>query len=160
MRTRSLHAVAERVAADWEALGLTVDARRAPDPASSSTTGSGRATSRPPSSISSIGLDPDLYPLLASTQTRTGGSNLAGLQDPTLDRLLVGRPEPGDAEAAEGRLRGSPDAAGAAAYLLPLAFRDELVVVRDVARGTRIRPVGDPGGPVLGCANMAPRHDR
>ena len=29
-----------------------------------------------------IGLDPDLYPLLASSQTPQGGSNIIGLQDP------------------------------------------------------------------------------
>ena len=31
-----------------------------------------------------IGLDPDLYPLLASSQTLTGGSNVMGVQ--------IGRP--------------------------------------------------------------------
>jgi hypothetical protein len=36
-----------------------------------------------------IGLDPDLYPLLAASQTRTGGSNVIDLQDPDLDKLLV-----------------------------------------------------------------------
>jgi len=30
-----------------------------------------------------------VYPLLAASQTRTGGSNVIGLQDPDLDKLLV-----------------------------------------------------------------------
>ena len=42
-----------------------------------------------------IGLDPDLYPLLASSQTRTGGSNIGGVQDPALDKLLGPRARPG-----------------------------------------------------------------
>ena len=49
-----------------------------------------------------IGLDPDLYPLLASTQTLSGGSNVIGVQDPTLDRLLATAREPGtEAERKE-----------------------------------------------------------
>ena len=42
-----------------------------------------------------VGLDPDLYPLLASSQTVTGGSNVIGLQDPALDKLLVAARGPG-----------------------------------------------------------------
>ena len=37
----------------------------------------------------SIGHDPDLYPLLASSQTQTGGLNVAGVQDAALDALLA-----------------------------------------------------------------------
>ena len=49
-----------------------------------------------------IGLDPDLYPLLASTQTLSGGSNVVGVQDPTLDRLLATARAPGtEAERKE-----------------------------------------------------------
>ena len=48
-----------------------------------------------------IGLDPDLYPLLASSQTVTGGSNLIGVQDPTLDKLLVDARAPGTMDARE-----------------------------------------------------------
>jgi len=30
-------------------------------------------------------------------------------------------------------------------YLLPIAFRDEVVVVRDTLQGPQIRPIGSPG---------------
>ena len=42
-----------------------------------------------------IGLDPDLYPLLASSQTLTGGSNVMGVQSATLDELLEKARAPG-----------------------------------------------------------------
>ena len=53
-----------------------------------------------------IGLDPDLYPLFASSQTRTGGSNVIGLQDQALDKLLAAARGPGTRRGPDGRLRG------------------------------------------------------
>ena len=117
-----------------------------------------RRRSRSPSPTCTIGLDPDLYPLLASSQTLTGGSNVIGLQDPALDALLV--------KAARARAR-RPSARPAYSalqkqlakgrYLLPLAFADEVVVVRDTLEGPGLRQVTGPVGSILGCANMAPR---
>jgi ABC-type oligopeptide transport system substrate-binding subunit len=89
-----------------------------------------------------VGLDPNLYPLLASSQARTGGSNIAGLQDPALDKLLVAaRGAVGEADrtaaytAVQARLASQR-------YLLPIAFRDEYVVLRDTVLGPTSRPVG------------------
>ena len=42
-----------------------------------------------------IGLDPDIYPLLGSTQVASGGSNFAGIQDIALDRDLIKARAPG-----------------------------------------------------------------
>ena len=91
-----------------------------------------------------IGLDPDLYPLLASSQTVTGGSNVIGLQNQALDKLLVAARAPGtDAERAaaysalEKRL-------AAGRYVLPLAFADESIVVRKTLQGPVVRQVADP----------------
>ena len=59
-----------------------------------------------------IGLDPDLYPLLASSQTLTGGSNIMGVQDPTLDTLLDEGPGTRHRRGPQRRLHGAPEAAG------------------------------------------------
>ena len=50
-----------------------------------------------------VGLDPDLYPLLASSQTLTGGSNVMGVQDPALDALLAAARAPGTDDARTRR---------------------------------------------------------
>ena len=87
------------VTRDWTALGLSVihrapAARPVRDGAPRE-----RRVSAPRSSDVTVGLDPDLHPLLASSQTVTGGSNIIGLQDPALDALLV---------AARGTGHGGP----------------------------------------------------
>ena len=86
------------MARDWTALGLAVT--HVPLPPGEFVTGR-LATGKFSAAVAdvTVGLDPDLYPLLASSQTVTGGSNVIGLQDPTLDALLVAARGPG-AEAA------------------------------------------------------------
>jgi peptide/nickel transport system substrate-binding protein len=137
-------AVAEAVAADWRAIGLTVvhtpltgtelvgDHLRAGE-FSTAAVGMG------------IGLDPDLYPLLASSQVTASGSNFAGLQDPTLDALLVAARAPGTDEVRKAAYVALQTQLATGVYLLPIAFRDEVVVVRDTLRGPQIRPIGSPG---------------
>ncbi len=92
-----------------------------------------------------VGLDPDLYPLLASSQTRTGGSNIAGLQDPELDKLLVDARTPLDAAARATAYAALQARLSERTYVLPLAFRDEYVVYRDTLSGPESRPVAGSG---------------
>jgi peptide/nickel transport system substrate-binding protein len=92
-----------------------------------------------------IGLDPDVYPLLAASQTRAGGSNLIGLQDPDLDKLLVAARTPVDEATRIAAYAALQARLEARAYMLPLAFRDEYVVFRDAVVGPRSRPVGTSG---------------
>ena len=92
----------------------------------------------------SIGLDPDLYPLLASSQTRTGGLNLIGLQDPTLDGLLSAARKPGDAVARKAAYTALQTQLTTGQYVLPLAFADEVVVARKAVQEVFVQPVGDP----------------
>ena len=89
-----------------------------------------------------IGLDPDLYPLMAASQTRSGGSNVAGLQDPELDKLLVAARTPVDAAARTTAYSELQKRLVANTYLLPLAFRDEYVVFRNTVEGPQPRPIG------------------
>ena len=92
-----------------------------------------------------IGLDPDLYPLLASSQTRTGGANLAGLQDPTLDGLLAAARAPGSPDARAKAYQALQQRLSATLPILPLVFRDDVVVFRDTVAGPSPRPIGGPG---------------
>ena len=138
------YGVASEVEAAWHELGLAV--RLVPLPAAELL---GNRLGRGDFQVAvvplAIGLDPDVYPLLAASQTRTGGSNVAGLQDPDLDKLLVGARTPVDVDvraAAYGELQKR---LAARQYILPLAFRDDYVVFRDRVIGPVSRAVGSSG---------------
>ena len=137
-----LFAAAAAVAADWKFLGIQVTHV----PLAPGDFATGRlATADFTVAVAdvAIGLDPDLYPLLASSQTLTGGSNVIGLQDPALDKLLVAARKPGsqaDRAAAYAALQVQ---LAKGQYLLPLAFADEPIVVRDALQGPQLRQVAD-----------------
>jgi len=135
-------AVAERVAADWQALGLTVELVEA-EPGSFLTELQDGEFTAAVLDVS-IGHDPDLYPLLASSQTRTGGLNVMGLQDATLDGLLAAARQPATDEARKAAYTALQTQLAAGRYVLPIAFADEVVVVRDELEGVAVRPVADP----------------
>ncbi len=138
-----LYAAAARVAEDWTALGLTVEHVAMP-PGEFVTDHLATGDFQVAVVDVIVGLDPDLYPLLASTQTLTGGSNIAGLQDPTLDDLLRKARAPGtdvDRKAAYSALQKQ---LATGRYLLPLTFADEVVVARDTLDGPVVRQVTDP----------------
>lgn len=136
--------VAAAVVEGWRALGL--DARQIPLPADELLGTRLRPGGFQASIIPLvIGLDPDLYPLLASTQTRTGGSNVSGLQDPALDKLLAAARAPGSDAARAAAYKALEARLTAGDFILPIAFRDELVVARDTVIGPTSRPVGASG---------------
>jgi ABC-type transport system substrate-binding protein len=92
-----------------------------------------------------MGLDPDPYPILASTQAREGGSNIIGLQDATLDRALAAARAPGSPEA---RTKAYAELQRRLATLQPmpaLFFRDVVMVAGNTLHGAETRPVADPG---------------
>ncbi len=91
-----------------------------------------------------IGLDPDLYPLLASTQTLSGGSNVVGVQDPTLDRLLATARAPGTEAQRREAYTKLQEHLSKAKYVLPLVFADETTVAHEVVSGPVVRQVSDP----------------
>jgi peptide/nickel transport system substrate-binding protein len=136
-------ATARRVAADWSAIGLHVIHQALP-PGEFST---GRlATGDFSVAVAdvTIGLDPDLYPLLASSQTVRGGSNVIGLQDQGLDALLRKARGPGTEAERKAAYAALQKQLAKGRYLLPLAFADESLVVRDTVDGPSVRQVADP----------------
>lgn len=92
-----------------------------------------------------IGLDPDVYALLAASQTKTGGSNVVGLQDPDLDKLLVAARTPIEEPARVAAYAALQKRLAERTYMLPLAFRDDYVVYRNMVLGPESRPVASSG---------------
>lgn len=137
-------AMADAVAADWRSIGLDVSHTALPG---AEFVGSRLQTGDFSAAVTGItlGLDPDLYPLLASTQATIGGANIAGLQDPALDPLLVKARAPGTDEARKAAYATLQAKLAAGTYYLPLAFVDVVVVARDTLSGPDPRPLGGPG---------------
>jgi peptide/nickel transport system substrate-binding protein len=138
------YATAAAVVDGWHAIGLAV--RQVPLPASELINDHlGQGNFEVAVVPFAIGLDPDLYPLLAASQTRSGGSNIIGLQDPDLDKLLVAARTPVDVATRAAKYSALEARLSARDYLLPLAFRDDYVVFRDTVVGPEPRLVGASG---------------
>ena len=138
------YAIAETVARDWQALGLKVThvAQAPAQPLADRLRSSDYVAAVLPLAV---GLDPDLYPILASTQTRTGGSNVSGIQDPALDKLLAAARAPGTDEVRKAAYAALQARLAETVYILPLAFRDDYVVLRNTVQGPAPRSVGTSG---------------
>jgi peptide/nickel transport system substrate-binding protein len=134
---------AASVAGDWQRMGL--DVRHVALPPAELVANRLRTGAFAAAVIDvNVGLDPDLYPLLASTQTTSQGLNLAGLQEPALDRLLEAARGPGTAEERKAAYDALEKVLAARQYLLPIAFRDEVVVVRETVAGPVPRQISAP----------------
>ena len=90
------------------------------------------------------GLEPDLYPLLATSQVRGSGTNLAGYQDPALDTLLEAARKPGTPEERTAAWKALLAALATRQPLLPLAWNDEVMVARGLD-GVTPRLIADTG---------------
>jgi ABC-type transport system substrate-binding protein len=90
------------------------------------------------------GLEPDLYPLLATSQVRGSGTNLAGYQDPALDTLLEAARKPGTPEERTAAWKALLAALATRQPLLPLAWNDEVMLARGLD-GVTPRLIADTG---------------
>jgi len=138
----SLYQAAEDVVQDWKAIGI--DAKHVGVPPSEFAS-ERLSTGKFQVAVADvrIGLDPDLYPLLASSQTLTGGSNVMGVQSADLDALLEKARAPGSASVRKAAYSALQKQLAAGRYVLPLAFADEVVVFRDTVQGPTARQVTD-----------------
>jgi peptide/nickel transport system substrate-binding protein len=135
-------AAAEQVVADWTSFGIK--ARHVGMPAADLVSERLTQAKFQAAVIDiAVGLDPDLYPLLASTQTTSDRTNLIGLQDPQLDRLLDAARAPGTLEARASAYSALQAHLASRQYVLPLAFRDVVVVFREDLLGPTPRQVAD-----------------
>jgi peptide/nickel transport system substrate-binding protein len=138
----SLYQAAEDVVAGWKAIGLQAKHVALPPSEFAMDRLSAGAFQVAVADLR-IGLDPDLYPLLASSQTLTGGSNVMGVQSADLDTLLEKARAPGSTSLRKKAYSALQRQLGAGRYLLPLAFADEVVVFRNTVQGPAVRQVTD-----------------
>jgi peptide/nickel transport system substrate-binding protein len=135
-------ATAQAIDADWTGFGLTVDLEGMPP---ADLVGGRLQTGLFGAAALDInvGLDPDLYPLLASTQTASR-SNVSGLQLPALDSLLEAARRPASTDVRMQAFKALETDLAANLYVLPLFFRDEVVVLSDRVQGPAPRLIADP----------------
>lgn len=135
---------AARVAAAWTSLGI-------PTTVTSLAAGDLVARLRSAEFVAAVadvnvGLDPDPYPLLASSQVQAGGSNVSGFQDRALDAALAAARAPGTDAARAAAYTRLQALLGQLEPILPLFFRDSVFVVSERLVGPRAAPVADPSG--------------
>ncbi len=89
-------------------------------------------------------LEPDLYPLLGTSQVQSTGSNMAGYQDADLDPLLEAARKPGTDEEQAAAWTALLKAVAGRQPILPLAWNDEIMLARGVD-GVTPRLIADTG---------------
>ena len=139
-----LYQTAQQVAADWRAIGLNVVIEAVPlnnylDRLSSGLYSTAVA-------IFEIGLDSDLGPMLLSSQVGSGGSNVSGLVDKTLDQLLLTARKTTDDAGHKAAVSAVEKYISTTVPVLPLCFRDYDLVVSSRVRGLVSNDLADPSG--------------
>lgn len=138
------HAAAVRVAAAWTSLGLATSVEALPP---GPLVDRLRTADFAAAVIDvNMGLDPDPYPILASSQARTGGANICGIQDVALDKALVSARAPGSAANRTKAYRTLQGLLGTLQPMPTLFFRDSVLVVGPALAGPVARPIDDAGG--------------
>ena len=128
------------VAADWKAFGLKVTVTGlGPGTYSKRLVG---AEFQAAVVDVNMGLDPDVYPLLGSTQAATGGTNVGGFQSATLDAALEAARAPGSLAIRKKAYATLQKTLAASLPVLPLYFRDYLVVHSGEVEGPELRQLG------------------
>jgi peptide/nickel transport system substrate-binding protein len=136
-------AVAESVARDWRALGFTVNLLSLTP---KQFVDEHLAIGAFDAAIVdvNVGLDPDLYPFYASTQTTSGGANITGIQVLALDKKLQAARRYASRAVRLAAFKDLQTYLGSAEFTLPLFFRTEPVVLRARVFGPTAREISDP----------------
>lgn len=126
--------VAARIAADWTRIGLHVKVTRLPI---NQMVGVKLVPGRYDAAVVDVnmGLDPDLYPLLASGQSVAGGGNVSGYQSATLDPLLEAARQYASSTTRLKRFAALQAQLAKELPILPLFSADYLYVLRDTIQG-------------------------
>ncbi len=132
--------LAEQIAEDWRELGLQVDVL--PVPPDELIDQRLRAGLFDVALLDvELGLDPDLYPLFVSGEAVVGGSNIGGYQSSLMDRLLAEARQVADPATRAERARALQAALSREMPVIPIAFPDHLVLLREEVAGPVPRPV-------------------
>ena len=130
------------IAAEWTAIGFKVTLDVLPVATYVARLGTGDFTAAVVDF--EVGLDPDLGPLLLSSQVGSGGSNVAGIQDPTLDGLLQIARKTVDPIARHAAVSAVEKYISTAVPILPLMFRDYDVLTSNRVRNVFGSEIADP----------------
>jgi peptide/nickel transport system substrate-binding protein len=136
----TLNAVATRVVADWTAFGLQptlqgygaaqlVEGRLLVDEFEVAVI------------EINLGLDPDLFPLLASSQAVQGGTNVAGYQSTKLDALLAAARDQADPETRRTRFAALEARLAEELPFLTLHFGQRVELLRERVQGPSAREI-------------------
>ncbi len=139
-----LYQTAQQVAADWRAIGLNVVIDAVPLNNYIDRLGSGQYSAAV--AIFEVGLDSDLGPMLLSSQVGSGGSNVSGLVDKTLDQLLITARKTTDTAGHQSAVSAVEKYISTTVPVLPLCFRDYDLVVSSRVRGLVSNDITDPSG--------------
>jgi ABC-type transport system substrate-binding protein len=139
-----VYRTAQAVAASWRAIGLTVtiDAVPTANYVQRLTNGDFAAAVVD----FEVGLDPDLGPLLLSSQIGSGGSNVAGLQDKILDPMLMDVRKTIDPATRPATISTLEKYISTTVPILPLVFRDYDLVVSSRVRNVTSNQISDASG--------------
>jgi ABC-type transport system substrate-binding protein len=122
-----LYAAAQFVADEWRAIGLIVRVDAVPVTTYLSRLDKGDFDSAVVDF--DVGLEPDLGPLLLSSQIGEGGSNVSGVKDPILDQMINTARKTVDPDQRQTALTTLEQYLATTVPILPLAFREYDMVV-------------------------------
>jgi ABC-type transport system substrate-binding protein len=137
-----VYRTAVRVAADWRAIGLDVTLDAQPAATYRSRLDSGQFGAAIVNF--DVGLDPDLGPLFLSSQVGSGGSNVSGIKDVTLDQLLLAARKAFDPADRKTATIAVEKYVSTIEPILPLVFRDYDLVVSGRVQNVSGIQIGDP----------------
>ncbi len=130
------------VAAAWRQIGLDVTLDAVPAATYVSRLGNGQFVAAVVDF--EVGLDPDLGPLLLSSQIGSGGSNVSGIEDRTLDQLLLTARKTVDPTDRQTAVSAVEKYVSANQPLLSLAFRDYDLVLSKRVQNVSGTEISDP----------------
>jgi peptide/nickel transport system substrate-binding protein len=136
--------IAVEVAAEWRDLGLDVSLQTvdAADYTQNLSTGDFDAAVVD----YQLGLDPDVSPLLLSSQAAPAGSNLSGVTDASLDQLLTAVRTTSDPAARQTAISAVEKYVSTNVLMLPICFADYEFVISDRVQGISTNEIADPSG--------------
>ena len=139
-----VYRVAQEVAAAWSAIGLDVTVEALPTGTYMSRLDNGEFDTAIVNF--EVGLDPDLGPMLLSSQVGKGGSNVSGLEDKTLDPMLLAVRKTVEPAARRDAISALEKYISTTVPILPLVFRDYDQVVSSRVWGAVPSEIADPSG--------------
>jgi peptide/nickel transport system substrate-binding protein len=136
--------IAGQVAAEWQGLGLdvTVQTFGAADYTQHLVGGDFDAAVVD----YQLGLDPDVSALFLSTQAAPNGSNLSGVSDTSLDKLLTAVRTTSDPDARQAAISAVEKYVSTNVLMLPICFADYEFVVSNRVQGVSTNEIADPSG--------------